>query len=179
MFDNAEFADRIATRRSPISPQRVGITAIQPTYSPCRRGGLGAAAVSIRKAEIARSARHVRDRRIMSRMSEVAAHRQVISVDRFRVAGNQGSDIFAALGIRRSGPGLDDRDYARFLPNVLTRQAGRQAVPQVRDGRTDDVGSESGRDRIIMTPLFSGRPAASVLALPCAPHRRRTRHGVG
>jgi len=27
--------------RLPISPQRAGITAIQPTCSPCRRGGLG------------------------------------------------------------------------------------------------------------------------------------------
>ena len=62
-FDNAEFADRIATL--PLADQPGSALELQPfnrRARPCRRGGLGADAVSIREAKTVRSARHVRDR---------------------------------------------------------------------------------------------------------------------
>src|SRR5262249_26883597 len=82
---------------------------------PSHRGGLGADAVSIRKAEIVRTARHVRHCVLFRGSSEVAADRPGISCRSLSGCRDQGPKIAPALGVRWSGLGLDDRGL-RALP---------------------------------------------------------------
>jgi hypothetical protein len=105
---------------------------------------------------------------------------QAYPVDRFRVAGIR--DPALPRRWESGGAGLVSTGRRlRPLPANAAerRRTGRQAVPQARDGRADDVGPDRAGDRDHSRPLLisRARAAALVWALPCAPRRRRIRHG--
>ena len=136
----------------------------------------------VRKGEAARSARHDRHRLLRHRRGEAAAHRPADAERSLCRAGrrNPGSDVAAALGIRRRRHGRDHRRLCALRADAAERRhVRRQALPQARNDRTDDVGSYRPGDRDRARPFLFSRapPPASGLALPCAPRCRRTRRG--
>jgi len=156
-FDNAEFADRIATLPLAISLQRVGNYGHSTeVLGRVVEVASGADAVSIRKAETFDPSACPRTAYYVAGSSEVATHRQVIPVDRSRVAGIKDPGIAAALGIRGRGPGLDDRRLRRFLQMLLNGGKLTASGTQGRDGRADASDQIGRRPGSFTTPLFSG-----------------------
>ena len=171
-FDNAEFADRIATL--PLADQ----PAVRWNYSHSTdvlgrvvEVASGQTLFQFEKQRLfdplgmSETAYYVADE------CEVVAHRPGISRRSFSGGRNQGPGIAAALGIRRSGPGLDDRGLRPLPANAAERRrAGRQAVPQARDGRADDVGSDRAGDRDHSRPLLFPGPEQRLWSWLCRAH---------
>ena len=159
----------------PLAEQPARALELQPfdrRARPRRRGGLGADAVSVREAEAVRSARHVRDRVLSSRTRRSGR----ASPSRFP------SIVFGSAGIgdptlpRRwesGGAGLVSTDRRlRPLPANAAerRRAGRQALPQARDGRVDDVGPDRAGDRDHSRPLLFSGPDQRLRSWLCRAH---------
>ena len=103
---------------------------------PRRRGGLGADAVSIREAKTVRSARHVRDRVLSSRIRRSGrASREAFPVDRFRDQPEFGDPTLPRRW-ESGGAGLVSTigDYARFAADAAERRrrwtAGATSSPR-------------------------------------------------
>ena len=155
-FDNAEFADRIAVL--PLADQ----PAVRWNYSHSTdvlgrvvEVASGQTLYQFEKQRLfdplgmSETAYYVADEAKWPRIAQAISRRS------FSGGRNQGSDIAAALGIRRRGPGLDGRRLRPLPANAAERRrAGRQAVPQARDGRPDDVGSDRAGDRDPSRPLL-------------------------
>ena len=159
-----------AARRS--ARQALELQPFHRRARPCRRSGLGADAVSIRKADGCSIRSACPRPPIMSRTKRngraLPGHFPPI------VPGgrNQGSDGAAALGIRRRGPGLDGRRLCPFPADAAERRrTGRQAIPQARDGRADDVGPDRAGDRDPSRSLLFSGPEQRLRPRLCRAHR--------
>ena len=171
-FDNAEFADRIATL--PLADQ----PAMRWNYSHSTdvlgrvvEVASGQTLFQFEKQRLfdplgmSETAYYVADQAKWPRIAQAISRRSLSG------GRNQGSDIAAALGIRRSGPGLDGRGLRPLPANAAERRrAGRQAVPQARDGRADDVGSDRAGDRDHSRSLLFPGPEQRLWSRLCRAH---------
>ena len=160
----------------------VGLRPFDRRARPRHRGGIRTVAVSVREAAAARSARDDRHRVLRRRCGAAAAHRRADAGRSLDQSGrrHQGSDLAAALGIRRRRHGRDDRRLCTFRADAAERRhAGRQALPQTRDHRPDDVGSYRAGDQDRPRPVLFSRRYQRLWSWLCRAHRgaRRIRRG--
>ena len=171
-FDNAEFADRIATL--PLADQ----PAVRWNYSHSTdvlgrvvEVASGQTLFQFEKQRLfdplgmSETAYYVADEAKWPRIA------QPFPVDRFRVAGIK--DPTLPRRWESGGAGLVSTDRRlRPLPADAAerRRAGRQAVPQARDGRADDVGSDRAGDRDPSRSLLFPGPEQRLRSWLCRAH---------
>ena len=171
-FDNAEFADRIAVL--PLADQ----PAVRWNYSHSTdvlgrvvEVASGQTLFQFEKQRLfdplgmSETAYYVADEAKWPRIA------QAFPVDRFRVAGIR--DPTLPRRWESGGAGLvSTARRLRPLPANAAerRRAGRQAVPQARDSRPDDVGSDRAGDRDPSRPLLFPGPEQRLRPWLCRAH---------